>query len=101
MVYCYKIKSQVWCMLFEYNLTKQTILNVSMQGERGSIGKKGLKGQKGEQGPPGLDQPCPVVCNETMCMLFGKNKCNALFCPFYACKWQIQIYVNEFTTARI
>lgn len=32
------------------------------QGDRGSVGKRGLKGHKGEQGPPGLDQPCPVVC---------------------------------------
>jgi len=68
-----------------------------MQGERGSIGKKGLKGLKGEQGPPGLDQPCPVVCNETM--LFGQNKCNVLLCIFYACEWHL-ICVNEFT-ARI
>lgn len=60
-----------------------------MQGERGSIGKKGLKGQKGEQGPPGLDQPCPVVCHKTVYVVW-KNKCNVLFCPFYASKWQIQ-----------
>lgn len=37
------------------------------------MGKKGLKGQKGEQGPPGLDQPCPVVCQVvifSICYLF-------------------------------
>lgn len=34
-----------------------------VQGDRGGVGKRGLKGQKGEQGPPGLDQPCPVVCH--------------------------------------
>lgn len=37
-------------------------------------------------------KPC-VCCLE-------KNK-YALFCPFYAREWQIQICVNEFTTARI
>lgn len=34
-----------------------------VQGDRGAVGKRGLKGHKGEQGPPGLDQPCPVVCS--------------------------------------
>lgn len=37
------------------------------QGDRGTVGKRGLKGQKGEQGPPGLDQPCPVVCLPHTC----------------------------------
>ena len=39
------------------------IRHLNVQGDRGSVGKRGLKGQKGEQGPPGLDQPCPVVCH--------------------------------------
>lgn len=79
MARCYKIK-KVKCMLFKYKQQSHALFKsiylfilpyLSMQGERGSIGKKGLKGQKGEQGPPGLDQPCPVVCHKTMCMLFG------------------------------
>lgn len=37
--------------------------SLRVQGDRGAVGKRGLKGQKGEQGPPGLDQPCPVVCH--------------------------------------
>lgn len=71
-----------------------------MQGERGSMGKKGLKGQKGEQGPPGLDQPCPVVCHKTMCMLFGKINAMFFSVPFMQVNGKFSC-VYEFTTARI
>lgn len=33
-----------------------------MQGERGKKGNRGAKGDKGDQGAPGLDAPCPLVC---------------------------------------
>ncbi len=41
---------------------KRSCWSSCSQGDRGPVGKRGLKGMKGEQGPPGLDQPCPVVC---------------------------------------
>lgn len=33
-----------------------------LQGERGKKGNRGAKGDKGDQGAPGLDAPCPLVC---------------------------------------
>lgn len=38
------------------------LIHCCLQGERGKKGNRGAKGDKGDQGAPGLDAPCPLVC---------------------------------------
>lgn len=38
------------------------LIRCCLQGERGKKGGRGAKGDKGDQGAPGLDAPCPLVC---------------------------------------
>lgn len=40
------------------------LIHCCLQGERGKKGNRGAKGDKGDQGAPGLDAPCPLVCQE-------------------------------------
>lgn len=45
-----------------FRFKKQFLIRCCLQGERGKKGGRGAKGDKGDQGAPGLDAPCPLVC---------------------------------------